>query len=1134
MSMAVFTKEVAQLIESQFPAVFREEGEELVAFLKAYYEFLQSHDMYSYKIGRQMFDIGDIDSSLNEFIVHFKETYLADFPFAVTADKRFMIKHISDYYRTKGTEQSLELLMKLLYNEEVSVYYPGQDILRLSDSEWYKPYYLEVSVSRRNSSFLNKEVTGVKSGAKAFVESIVRKRVNGKVIDVLYLSSVRGSFKTGERITDDGVIARSPKIVGSMTSVDITLGGRNNAVGDVFNVISDQGVQGKVKVTSVTAATGRVDFSIFKPGWGYTTDGTTDVYVSEALLFVDNANTGYIPFEKVYQPIEKVSIVSGEAVLAAASAGKYIIGKNNSGALVANGIIVGIANTDANGAVTSAATSNGVITIQTNYGTFGDQKVITLDNAAGYQVGEYVNEESTVEVSFTNKVGNFTINERVEQSVYDTVGITVTGITSTLTTTNTTITVSSTANLVVGQTLLKTAGTGAFKTGTTIKAINSSTQLVLDRLPLTAGSITFTAQPYNVRTNYAYGKVFAANGDVVTLVNAFGSFDLQSNSVIVGVSSGASALPTVLNVTSIGARGQVSSVAGNNVTVDVNYGTFDVGNKIRGDKTKLVYTINSVVDGGAYLMYLEANTSANAILYSANTSYVEGMIIGQNTTAIGVHGNTSPFYFANTYTSYLYTRREDLLSPPRYANNMIVELVKPINRIAGGKSADFEIGAIADVEENVTLYTDIIGDTNISGVPYSQIKLSGEGSGYGFVSDMIINTGGSGYANNDRIGFIGGGYAGGEPIVAANAFITTDGTGSITSITVDVNGEGYYESPTFVLPNNGAGVDANVVVQMNYGYGFPKNPNAEYLNFIGDVLNTSIADIGSIALLSKINPGTEYTADAFVTVRNKYTASYQRYDLILEITDVENGSFRVGEEIVQTVLNVTSPKGRVKHVETVSGVTKLYLERTSLSIAFTEGYPIRGSETGTTATVLTTYADESAPPIGENGVVNAVAISASGIATGLEVVSSGFGYINDGPVTLEAVSGNGNNPFIITAITKTEKQGVSEGFWRSTNSHLNSEKKIHDNKYYQEYSYDVFSGLSLNRYENVLKKVFHVAGTQLFGSVVKSSSIDSKITAPQSSIQRFRDANSYFTTSDGDFLILATGNNLIVRKGENV
>lgn len=1100
MTMTTFTKEVAQLVESQFPAVYREDGEELVAFTKAYYEFLQSNDQYSYKIGRQIFDIGDIDTSLEEFIKHFKNTYLADFPFASTTDKRFMIKQINDFYRTKGTEQSLELLMKLLFNQEADVYYPGQDILRASDSEWYKPFYLEVTISDRNASFLNREITGIRSGAKAFVESIVRKRVKGKVFDVLYLSGIRGSFSTNERITDDGTIAKAPKIIGSMTAVDIVLGGRNNSVGDVFNVVTDEGVQGKVKVTSVSDATGRVDFTITEPGWGYTTDGTTDVYVSEALLFANNVNLDYIQYEKVYQPIEKVSIISGASVLGAANTiGKYIIGKTSGGVTVANGTIVAIANTDANGAITTAASSNGIITIQVSNGTFGDQKVITLNGAAGYKVGEYVNEENSYSVVISNLSGAYSVGEKVEQVVTRAFGTTITGLTSTLSTSNTTITVSSTANLIVGQPLVKTGGTGAFKSGTTIKVIPSSTQIVLDRLPLTAGSITFTAQQYDVITNYAFGTVDAGSNSTVLILNdAFGTIDTISSALIKGVTSSASALPTDVTITSIGARGQVSGVSGNNITVDVNYGVFDAGNLIRGDKTKKVYTINTVVDGGAYMVYLDANTSTNAQLYSANSAYVEGMVIGQNTTAIGVHGNTTPFFFANTYASYIYTRREDLISPPRYANNTIIEVTNQIIRIAGGKSADFEIGAISDVEENVTLYTDIIGEENFAGVPYRQIKINGQGSGFGFVSDMIITNGGTGYANNDRIAFSGGGFANGDPIVSANAFITTNGSGAIVDITVDLNGEGYYDVPTFTLPDNGSGTDANVSVLMNFGYGFPKNPSAEYFNFIGDVLNSTIADIGSISVLSRINPGTEYTADPFVVVRNKYVASYQRYDLVLQVTNVSGGTFRIGEEIVQTVLNSTSVKGRVKVVEIVNGSGNVYLERTSIAIAFTDGYPIRGSETGTTATVTSFFSDQSVPPIGENGAVTGTTISASGIATGLEVVSSGFGYIDDADVTLESVSRD--NPFIITAKTKTEKQGISEGFWRTTTSHLNSEKKIHDNKYYQEFSYDVLSGLSLNRYETILKKVFHVAGTRLFGSVIHVGSIDSKVNVVESSI----------------------------------
>ena len=506
--------------------------------------------------------------------------------------------------------------------------------------------------------------------------------------------------------------------------------------------------------------------------------------------------------------------------------------------------------------------------------------------------------------------------------------------------------------------------------------------------------------------------------------------------------------------------------------------------------------MNTNTDAGAILVYLEANNSSNGIISLANSAYVEGIIVGQNTSSIGVYGNTSPFFYSNTYTSFVNTRREDLISPPRDSNNVIIEIQSEITRIPGGKNATFEIGVLSDVEENVTLYTDIVGDNNIAGVPYTQILLNGQNSGYGLVSGVTITSGGTGYTTNDRISFLGGGFANGTPTAPASAFITCDANGTITDVTVDILGSGYYQSPTLSLPGNGAGDDAVLSVEMDYGYGFPKNPNAELGNLIGDVLDITIGDIGGIAILSRINPGTEYTAAPFVDVRNRYVASYGRRDLILRVTDVTNGSFAVGEEIVQVIGVSESVKGTISRVDIVNGVGDIYLQRKTLAIAFTEGYDLIGSVTGARATLVEAVTDETTQPIGHNATITAEAISATGVATQLSVVDSGYGYINNGEVILE----KDGNQFIITAVTETQRQGTSQGYWRTTNSHLNSEKKIHDNKYYQEYSYDVLSGLSLNRYEKILKKVFHVAGTEMFGSVVKGSTASTPTTIVESII----------------------------------
>jgi hypothetical protein len=1156
MNMVNFTKDISQLIETQFPDIYREEGEVLIAFTKAYYEFLESDNRYASKISRQMFDIRDIDTSMDDFLKSFKETYLADFPFKFKTDTKFAIKNIVNYYRTKGSKESLSLLMKLLFEEEVSVYYPGEDVLKPSDSDWYKPSYLEVTVSSRNASFLNKEITGVKSGAKAFVESIVRKRITtnpdpnadsregkGKIFDVFYLSGLRGNFITGERVTDNGVIAAAPRIKGSMTSLEVILGGRNNSVGDVFDVVTSEGKQGRVKVTNTVDATGRVDFEIVDGGWGFSADGLTDIYLSDAILFVNNPTQSYLQFEKVYQPIEVINIQSAGDILSANSLiGKYIIGRTSAGALVANGIIVATSNTITDGSntvITSAASSNGIIRILTNSGTFASQRALTLSsNNIGYSVGETITGESKNIIGFTNLTGVFTNGETVKQSVYETYGVVVSGLTSTLTLGSTTVTVASTSNLLSGQPLTKTAGTGAFKSGTRISSILSPTQIKLNKTPLTAGSITFTANQFDVLTNYAFGNYVAAqsNAAAIVLEPSWGTFSTTANTVLIGATSSAEALPTSVSIPNdfIGARGKVTSVnnSSNTIIVDLVFGDFVNTKKIKGDKSNLIYTVNTNAAGGAFEVFLEANNNANGIISLANTAYVEGIVIGQNTTSIGVFGNTSPFFYSNTYTSFVYTKREDLLSPPRDSNNTIIEIQAQINRIPGGKSATFEIGALSDVEENVTIYSDIIGGNNIAGVPYTQIQINGQNSGTGLVSGVDITDGGTGYTTNDRIQFLGGGFANGTPTNPAGAFVTCNANGAITSITVDIPGSGYYQEPTLSLPGNGAGIDATVAVEMDFGYGFPKNPNAESGNLIGDVLDTVIMDVGGIALLSRINPGTEYTASPFVNVRNKYVSAYGRRDLILRVTGVTNGSFAIGEEITQIIGNSVSVKGTIRalNISSVTGAGEIYLKRKSIAIAFTDGVQLTGSVTGARATLAEAIADEATLPIGHNATITAEAISATGVATGLEVVDSGFGYVNNGEVVLEREG----NQFIITATTKTQRQGTTQGYWRTTTSHLNSEKKIHDNKYYQEYSYDVLSGLSLNRYESILKKVFHVAGTRMFGSVVKNSAISKPIAIIESNITKTMPVETQLVTQSGLVLLTRSGDNLIVRKETTV
>lgn len=1030
--MTDITKKISHLIESQFPSHYRQNGAELVSFIKAYYEFLESTDEYSIKMSRQMFEISDIDDSLNSFISHFQNTYLSDFPSIITSDKRFAIKHILDLYSSKGSKNSLELLMKLLYNEEIDVYYPADDILKLSNSLWIRPQYIEVTKTARSKTFLNQQVTGSRSGAKGFVESVITKRVDGKLIDIIYLSSIEGEFEYDEKITNDGDLSNAPTIIGSLTSIDLIQGGRNNKIGDIFDVVTPKAKYGKVRVTKTEDFTGKVDFKIVDGGYGYTSivmpgtsnivANTTKVYVATAMLKANNTNNDFILYEPVIQRIEKVYLsnatnINGNTTIV----GSYLIGVDGSNNQVANSFIIAIANTDSNGNIITTASSNSLVTVQLlNDTTFGEQKRLVLTSPISIATKEYVDEESTAILTVSSNTG-FSPNTSVYQEIRDPV-----------------------ANVIISKAV------GVVNTST-------STSITLNQV-----WGTFTANGFLYKTGN-------------TLVNTFISD---------------------VNVTSLGARGLVTAVNGANLSIRISYGSFNSSKKIRGNKSKSIGTISSIVDTGVSTVYLSGNASTNAIISTPSGKdavtkvYANGIIVGQNTSTIGIFGNTYPFYYSNSGSYFIETNRELLISPPRYPNNAIIEVNKIITGIQAGSDATFKPGFLENTE-TVALNTDIVSSNNITNTPFLDILLSGANSGIGFVANVQINNGGTLYTNTS-VTLTGGGLAGGEPWSQAIINLVTDNNGVIISTTIVNPGEGYYTTPTLTLPST-SGITANLIPIMNYGYGFSKNPNGDSTSLITDLLTSENFLIGSIGTLTRVNPGSNYNAGPFVKIYNPYIAGYAKGNFYIELSDIL-GSFSIGETLQQSVGGSDIAKGTVISFNNVTNILKV--RRTSFNVDFIPGIALTGSKSGASGMISKVYSDLTSPILGDNSIISANVIVANGVATAVEVIDSGFGYIQDGSVTLES----SNNQYVITGTTNVLKQGIGAGYWATTSSHLNSEKKIRDNKYYQEYSYEIISGISLDKYKNIVQKILHVAGNELFGSVEKRSTANLNILAANSSI----------------------------------
>lgn len=128
------------LINRQLPEFIRDEHPKFIAFLEAYYEFLeqkqgiQLNDLTSE--AKRLRFISNVDVSLDEFEKNFFNTYASLVPQDVSVDKEFLIKNILPLYLSKGSEASFKLLFRMLFGKEVGVSYPKDKILRASDGKW--------------------------------------------------------------------------------------------------------------------------------------------------------------------------------------------------------------------------------------------------------------------------------------------------------------------------------------------------------------------------------------------------------------------------------------------------------------------------------------------------------------------------------------------------------------------------------------------------------------------------------------------------------------------------------------------------------------------------------------------------------------------------------------------------------------------------------------------------------------------------------------------------------------------------------------------------------------------------------------------------------------------------------------
>jgi hypothetical protein len=291
-------KYVSNFVQNQFPRFYQEEGSDFVLFLKAYYEWMEESGN-PIREARSLFDYRDIDNTIEDFLEYFQKKYLYGIPFNIIANKRFLLKHILDVYRSKGTIQCYRLLFKLLYNLDIEVYLPGRDVLRVSDGIWVEPKYIEVS-GENISQYVGNTIRGISSGTTAVVENYIKESFNASFVNLVYISNILpkgGEFEIGEKIIFEDLqntpenILNAPVISGSLDNLEVINGGQNFLVGDILKIANkdpltgeyiSSGAEGTLRVLSLSRGFGSLAFNIINKGFGYLANAETFIYRNDS------------------------------------------------------------------------------------------------------------------------------------------------------------------------------------------------------------------------------------------------------------------------------------------------------------------------------------------------------------------------------------------------------------------------------------------------------------------------------------------------------------------------------------------------------------------------------------------------------------------------------------------------------------------------------------------------------------------------------------------------------------------------------------------------------------------------------------------------------------------------------------
>lgn len=204
------------------------EGEKIIGRDGNQTGIVSSYKENSIVASNRLLDYSDIDETLESFLQYFQKDFIPSLDLKDTQNKRLTLKNIGKLYKQKGTAESVQFLMRILYGLNSEIKYPIDETVFASDSNYSEDRRMFVVMDAGGTPQATdrivqyNEVDVTQIDAEAVVEQVNIISTTNRQYSLSISDTHRGTFQPNKRITlqdRDGVTAYQGIVKGIISGV---------------------------------------------------------------------------------------------------------------------------------------------------------------------------------------------------------------------------------------------------------------------------------------------------------------------------------------------------------------------------------------------------------------------------------------------------------------------------------------------------------------------------------------------------------------------------------------------------------------------------------------------------------------------------------------------------------------------------------------------------------------------------------------------------------------------------------------------------------------------------------------------------------------------------------------------------